>query len=122
MSILEPALLPPVCYRPRNPPKKTVPRSDVDRRQGWTAPNDISHLLGDHDHRGIDVGTDEIRHHRRIDDSQPVDAAQFAFRIDHRIRIAVDTHLAGAERVMCGGADLAHMRIDLGITLGGWAG
>src|SRR3546814_14035873 len=47
--------------------------SDVKRRQGWTAADEIGRLLGNHDDRRVDISADQIGHDRRVDHPQAID-------------------------------------------------
>ena len=51
------------------------------------ADNQVRRLFRHHQHAGVDVRTDEIRHRRRIDHAQRFNASHPEFRIEHRIRM-----------------------------------
>jgi len=59
-------------------------------------------LLGDHNRRRVGVGRGDRRHHRGVDDPQPIDAVHAQLAVDdaHRVR----THQAGAAGVIAGAA------------------
>src|SRR5579871_2397540 len=60
--------------------------------------DEIGRLFGNHDRRRVGVAADERRHDRGIDHAQSFDPAHAQFGINHRV--AVDAHLAGADRVI----------------------
>ena len=56
-------------------------------RRGAQRPSRPRAPLADHQRRGIRVGGRDRRHHRRVDDAQPLDAAHAQLRIDDGERI-----------------------------------
>ena len=72
------------------------------------APHQVDGLLGDHDRRCVGIAADEGRHHRRIDDAQPLQAAHAQLRVDDGERVV--PHPARADRVIHGvGAPPQHV-------------
>ncbi len=59
----------------------------------------LGRALGDHDRRRVRVAARDRRHHRGVDDAQPLDAADAQLGIDHRV-LAVVAHPAGADGVV----------------------
>ena len=70
-------------------------------RERRVAEDQVRGLLGNHDHRRVDVRVRDEREHRRVDDAQPLDAVH-----PHRRRIddghVVRAHARGARRVQRG--------------------
>ncbi len=65
-------------------------------------------------YRRIEIGADDIRHHRRINDAQAVYAAQPQLSVDDRV--VVRFHAASAARMEFGHQTLAQHALDLGIS------
>src|SRR5439155_618984 len=62
-------------------------------------------LLGDHVGRRVGVSRGDAREDRRVDHAQARDAVYAQLVVDHRHRVAA--HLAGADGMEDGGAELA---------------
>ena len=77
---------------------ETVRLARVVSRQGGLTGDQVGGLLGDHDDRRVEVARNDRRHDRGIDHAQAHDAADPAFGIDHRVRVAA--HAAAARRVV----------------------
>ncbi len=80
-------------------------------------PDHVGGLLGDHQHRGVEVGGGHGRHDRGIDHAQALEPAHAQLVVDDRGRIAVRRHAAGAHQMERRGAALLGGLQQLGIRL-----
>ena len=56
--------------------------------------DEIDGAFGDHDGRCVGMAADDLRHHRGVDDPQPIQAADAQLTIDHCA--IVGAHAAGS--------------------------
>ena len=89
---------------------------DWSAARSWLL-HEVGDALGDHDGGRVGVAADQGRHHRGVDHAQALDAAHAAAAVDHRHRIVVRAHLAGADRVVDRLALGADPLLDLGVGL-----
>ena len=80
-------------YTPSALRRQSLPRSTPDDRRSF---------LGDHDRRRIGVGRGHRRHHRGVDDPQPLEPVHLELVVDDRHGVA--PHHASAARVITGAA------------------
>ena len=84
----------------------------VAAASGDATEDQVGGLLGDHHRRRVRVRARDRRHHRRVDDAQPLDAVDAQLGVDDR------PHRARRRRVVDGLADAAAPREDVLVRVG----
>src|SRR6202453_5397313 len=98
----------------RTQPAEPAPTMSTSKFTSAHAADQVTRLLRDHQHRGVDVAAHEVRHHRLVDDAQCLDPPEIEVGIDYRELVRVRAHAARAGRLVHGDRGVADVRVDVG--------